>query len=42
MICITGATSGIGLASTELFAKHGKDLLLLGRNAEKLESQKIN
>ena len=35
-IClITGATSGIGLATSELFAKNGADLILVCRNEEK-------
>lgn len=42
MIAITGATSGIGKATAELFAKEGFDLLLIGRNAEKLSQLKID
>ena len=36
-ILITGASDGIGRANAICFAKHGADLLLLGRNKEKLE-----
>lgn len=38
---ITGATSGIGLASAEMFAEHGCNLGLTGRRKERLESLKI-
>lgn len=34
---ITGATSGIGKATAELFAKQGIDLILSGRNVNRLE-----
>ena len=37
---ITGATSGIGLASAEMFAEYGCDLGLTGRRKERLESLK--
>lgn len=34
---ITGATSGIGLALAEEFARHGHSLILVGRNKTKLD-----
>ncbi|WP_415376147.1 SDR family NAD(P)-dependent oxidoreductase [Patiriisocius sp. Uisw_017] len=37
---ITGATSGIGLATARLFANHGINLILCGRRQERLESIK--
>jgi len=37
IIFITGATSGIGKASAELFAKNNYDLIITGRRNEKLE-----
>ncbi|MFZ1237442.1 MAG: SDR family NAD(P)-dependent oxidoreductase [Prevotella sp.] len=37
---ITGATSGIGEACAQQFAKNGYDLILTGRNREKLEQLK--
>lgn len=37
---ITGATSGFGLASAKLFAKHGWSLVLIGRRADRLEALK--
>jgi short-subunit dehydrogenase len=36
--CITGATSGIGAAFAESFAKQGYDLIITGRRKEKIES----
>lgn len=45
---ITGATSGIGKATAELFAQKGIDLILSGRNLQELQhlkenlSQKVN
>ena len=37
---ITGASSGIGKASAEIFAKQGYDLILTGRRRERLENLK--
>ncbi len=37
---ITGAASGIGLATARLFAEHGANLLLVDREAEKLAAAK--
>ena len=37
---ITGATSGIGRATAELFARHGHRLILTGRRAERLGAVK--
>ncbi len=38
IVCITGATSGIGRATAEIFAKNGYNLILTGRRKEKLEA----
>lgn len=39
---ITGASCGIGKALAEEFAAHGKNLILVARNKEKLETVKHN
>jgi hypothetical protein len=39
---ITGASSGIGAELSYIFAEHGHDLILVGRNKEQLESVKTN
>ena len=38
VVFITGATSGIGKATAELFAKNGYSLILNGRRAERLDA----
>ena len=37
---ITGATSGIGLATAHIFAQNGMDLILCGRREERLQNLK--
>jgi 3-hydroxy acid dehydrogenase / malonic semialdehyde reductase len=37
LVFITGATSGIGKSTAELFAKNGYDLIITGRRLERLE-----
>ena len=36
-VLITGATSGIGLALFEKYAKHGDNVIACGRNQESLD-----
>ena len=38
IVCVTGATSGIGRATAEIFAKNGYNLILTGRRKELLEA----
>ncbi len=40
VIFVTGATSGIGKSTAEQFAKHGYDVVITGRRADRLESVK--
>ncbi len=37
IVMITGATSGIGRACAEIFAKHGNNLIITGRRTDRLE-----
>jgi NADP-dependent 3-hydroxy acid dehydrogenase YdfG len=39
-VLITGATSGIGLATAELFARNNYKLIICGRRAERLKAFK--
>lgn len=40
LVFVTGATSGIGKSTAELFARHGHDLIITGRRKERLEELK--
>ncbi|MDO8999556.1 MAG: SDR family oxidoreductase [Bacteroidota bacterium] len=40
LVLITGATSGIGKSTAELFAKNGHDLIITGRREERLSELK--
>ncbi len=40
LVLITGATSGIGKSTAELFAKNGHDLIVTGRREERLKELK--
>lgn len=42
VIIITGASSGIGRATAKVFAKLGANLVLVGRNKEKLNETAVN
>ena len=41
LVLITGATSGIGKSTAEIFAKNGHDLIITGRREERLHDLKI-
>ena len=38
IVLITGATSGIGKASAEIFAQNGYDLIITGRRKDRLDA----
>ncbi|SHF10945.1 short chain dehydrogenase [Fodinibius roseus] len=38
VVLVTGGSSGMGFASAKLFADEGADVVITGRNLEKLES----
>lgn len=40
LVLVTGATSGIGKSTAEIFAKHGYNLILTGRREERLRDLK--
>lgn len=40
LVLVTGATSGIGKSTAEIFAKNGHDLIVTGRRKERLEELK--
>ena len=40
LVLITGATSGIGKSTAELFAKNGYDLIITGRRSDRLQEVK--
>ena len=40
LVFITGATSGIGKSTAQIFAKHGYDLVITGRRQERLTELK--
>src|SRR6478735_7393848 len=40
LVLITGATSGIGKSTAEIFAKNGYDLIITGRRQERLTALK--
>jgi len=40
LVLVTGATSGIGKSTAEIFAAHGHHLILTGRRADRLENLK--
>jgi len=40
LVLVTGATSGIGKSTAEIFAKNGHDLIITGRREERLQETK--
>ena len=40
LVLVTGATSGIGKSTAELFAKNGYDLIITGRRDDRLKKIK--
>jgi NADP-dependent 3-hydroxy acid dehydrogenase YdfG len=42
LVCITGASSGIGKSTAEVFAAHGHNLIITGRRGERLLEMKKN
>ncbi|MGB2958429.1 MAG: SDR family NAD(P)-dependent oxidoreductase, partial [Bacteroidota bacterium] len=38
VVCITGASSGIGAACARVFARHGASLLLCARRVDRVEA----
>ena len=40
LVLITGATSGIGKSTAQLFAKNGHDLIITGRREDRLKEIK--
>jgi len=42
LVCITGASSGIGKSTAEIFAAQGHDLIITGRRGDRLEEMKKN
>jgi 3-hydroxy acid dehydrogenase/malonic semialdehyde reductase len=40
LVCVTGATSGIGKSTAEIFASQGHDLIITGRRKERLQKIK--
>ena len=41
-VMITGATSGIGRATAQIFAQNGYSLVLTGRRLERLEEERLH
>lgn len=41
VVLVTGASSGIGAATAEIFAKHGANVAIVGRNANNLKATEL-